>query len=113
MAAPRRVTLKEAGALDFVLQPLQVRHLELNDNFELKIALINLLPKFHGLSAQDPIRHLGTSKVYVLLIGGKVPMKLLYSCMFFPSLLRGELKSGSTLCPMRLLAIGTYLEGNS
>ncbi|KAL4306475.1 hypothetical protein AHAS_Ahas16G0182000 [Arachis hypogaea] len=47
MAAPRRVTLKEAGALDFVLQPLQVRHLELNSNFELKTTLINLLPKFH------------------------------------------------------------------
>ncbi|KAL4293795.1 hypothetical protein AHAS_Ahas18G0163800 [Arachis hypogaea] len=58
MAAPRRVTLKEAGAPNFVLQPLQVRHPELNANFELKTALINLLPKFQGLSAQDPIRHL-------------------------------------------------------
>ncbi|KAL4390444.1 hypothetical protein AHAS_Ahas03G0145700 [Arachis hypogaea] len=58
MAAPRRVTLEEAGAPDFVLQPLQVRYPELNANFELKTALINLLPKFHGLPAQDPIRHL-------------------------------------------------------
>ncbi|KAL4275786.1 hypothetical protein AHAS_Ahas20G0142000 [Arachis hypogaea] len=49
MAAPRRVTLKEAGAPDFVLQPLQVCHPELNANFELKTALINLLPKFHEL----------------------------------------------------------------
>ncbi|XP_072077976.1 uncharacterized protein [Arachis hypogaea] len=58
MATPRRVTLKEAGAPDFVFQPLQVHYPELNTNFELKTALIHLLPKFHGLSAQDPIRHL-------------------------------------------------------
>ncbi|KAL4294121.1 hypothetical protein AHAS_Ahas18G0196400 [Arachis hypogaea] len=58
MAAPKRVTLKEAGAPDFVLQPLHVLHPNLNANFELKTALINLLPKFHGLPAQDPIRHL-------------------------------------------------------
>ncbi|KAL4287204.1 hypothetical protein AHAS_Ahas19G0162800 [Arachis hypogaea] len=51
MAAPRRVTLKEAGASDFVLQPLQGRNPELNANFELKTTLIHLLPKFHGLSA--------------------------------------------------------------
>ncbi|XP_015950375.1 uncharacterized protein LOC107475258 [Arachis duranensis] len=58
MDAPRRVTIKEAGAPDYVLQPLHVTHLNLNANFELKTALINLLPKFHGLPAQDPIRHL-------------------------------------------------------
>ncbi|XP_015969945.1 uncharacterized protein LOC107493362 [Arachis duranensis] len=58
MDAPRRVTIKEAGAPDYVLQPLHVTHPNLNANFELKTALINLLPKFHGLPAQDPIRHL-------------------------------------------------------
>ncbi|KAL4321722.1 hypothetical protein AHAS_Ahas14G0138900 [Arachis hypogaea] len=58
MATLRRVTLKETGAPDFVLQPLHVLHPNLNANFELKTALINLLPKFHGLPAQDPIRHL-------------------------------------------------------
>ncbi|KAL4306520.1 hypothetical protein AHAS_Ahas16G0186500 [Arachis hypogaea] len=56
--ALRRVTLKEAGAPNFFLQPLPLRHPKLNANFELKTALINLLPKFHGLSAQDPIIHL-------------------------------------------------------
>ncbi|XP_057759505.1 uncharacterized protein LOC130979950 [Arachis stenosperma] len=58
MAAPRRVTLKEVGAPDFVPQPLHVLHPNLNANFELKTTLIHLLPKFHGLPAQDPIRHL-------------------------------------------------------
>ncbi|KAL4276057.1 hypothetical protein AHAS_Ahas20G0169100 [Arachis hypogaea] len=58
ITAPRRITLKEVGALDFTLQPFQVRHLNLNADFELKTGLINLLPKFHGLSAQDPIKHL-------------------------------------------------------
>ncbi|KAL4315047.1 hypothetical protein AHAS_Ahas15G0146000 [Arachis hypogaea] len=58
MDAPRRVTIKEAGAPDYVLQPFHVTHPNLNAKFELKTALINLLPKFHGLPAQDPIRHL-------------------------------------------------------
>ena len=58
MDAPRRVTIKEAGAPDYILQPLHVTHPNLNANFELKTALINLLPKFHGLPAQDPIQHL-------------------------------------------------------
>ncbi|KAL4300544.1 hypothetical protein AHAS_Ahas17G0211500 [Arachis hypogaea] len=58
MATPRRVTLKEVGAPDFVLQPLHVLHPNLNVNFEIKTALINLLPKFYGLPAQDSIRHL-------------------------------------------------------
>ncbi|XP_015970168.1 uncharacterized protein LOC107493612 [Arachis duranensis] len=58
MAAPRRVTIKEAGAPDYVLQPFHVTHPNLNANFELKTALINLLPKIHGLPAQDPIQHL-------------------------------------------------------
>ncbi|XP_015958053.1 uncharacterized protein LOC107482165 [Arachis duranensis] len=58
MAAPKRVTLKEAGAPDYVLQPVHVLHPNLNANFKLKTALIHLLPKFHGLPAQDPIRHL-------------------------------------------------------
>jgi len=58
MAAPRRITLKEAGAPDFTLQPFQAHHPKLNADFELKTSLINLLPKFHGLPAQDPIKHL-------------------------------------------------------
>ncbi|KAL4306441.1 hypothetical protein AHAS_Ahas16G0178600 [Arachis hypogaea] len=58
MAAPRRITLKEAGALDFTLQPFQARHPNLTVDFELKTALINLLPEFHGLPAQEPIKHL-------------------------------------------------------
>ena len=51
MAEPRRITLQEAGAPDFTLQPYQARHPNLAADFELKTALINLLPKFHGLPA--------------------------------------------------------------
>ncbi|KAL4306557.1 hypothetical protein AHAS_Ahas16G0190200 [Arachis hypogaea] len=58
MAEPRRITLHEQGAPDLILQPLQVRYPNLDPNFELKNSLINLLPKYHGLSGQDPIRHL-------------------------------------------------------
>ncbi|KAL4321728.1 hypothetical protein AHAS_Ahas14G0139500 [Arachis hypogaea] len=58
MAEPRRITLHEQGAPDLILQPLQARYPNLDHNFELKNSLINLLPKYHGLPSQDPIRHL-------------------------------------------------------
>ncbi|KAL4343851.1 hypothetical protein AHAS_Ahas11G0119700 [Arachis hypogaea] len=58
MAAPRRITLQEAGAPDFTLQSYQARHPNLAADFELKTAVINLIPKFHGLPAQEPIKHL-------------------------------------------------------
>ncbi|KAL4344026.1 hypothetical protein AHAS_Ahas11G0137200 [Arachis hypogaea] len=58
MAEPRRITLHEQGAPDIILQPLQARYPNLDPNFELKNSLINLLPKYHGLPGQDPIRHL-------------------------------------------------------
>ncbi|KAL4337310.1 hypothetical protein AHAS_Ahas12G0097400 [Arachis hypogaea] len=58
MAEPWRITLHEQGAPDIILQPLQARYPNLDPNFELKSSLINLLPKYHGLPGQDPIRHL-------------------------------------------------------
>ncbi|XP_016164927.1 uncharacterized protein LOC107607491 [Arachis ipaensis] len=58
MAEPHRITLHEQGAPDLILQPLQARYLNLDPNFELKNSLINLLPKYHGLPGQVPIRHL-------------------------------------------------------
>ncbi|XP_057719598.1 uncharacterized protein LOC130934027 [Arachis stenosperma] len=58
MAAPRRITLQEAGAPNFTLPPFQARNLNLGSDIELKTALINLLPKFHGLPAQEPLKHL-------------------------------------------------------
>ncbi|KAL4374027.1 hypothetical protein AHAS_Ahas05G0140700 [Arachis hypogaea] len=58
MVEPCRITLHEQGAPNLILQPLQARYLNLDPNFELKNSLINLLPKYHGLLGQDPIRHL-------------------------------------------------------
>ena len=58
MAEPRRITLQEAGAPDFTLQPYQARHPNLAADFELKTVLINLMPMFHGLPVQEPIKHL-------------------------------------------------------
>ncbi|XP_052116543.1 uncharacterized protein LOC127746658 [Arachis duranensis] len=58
MAEPRWITLHEQGAPDIILQPLQARYPNLDPNFELKSSLINLLPKYHGMPSQDPIRHL-------------------------------------------------------
>ena len=58
MAAPRRVTIQEAGAPDFTMQPFQAHHPAVATDFEIKTALLNLMPKFHGLPAQEPIKHL-------------------------------------------------------
>ena len=58
MAAPRRVTIQEAGAPDFTMQPFQAHHPAVTTDFELKTALLNLMPMFHGLPAQEPIKHL-------------------------------------------------------
>ncbi|KAL4329947.1 hypothetical protein AHAS_Ahas13G0351000 [Arachis hypogaea] len=55
---PRRVTLKEAGAPDLDLQPLQILYPALDPNFELKSDTINLLPKYNGLLREDPLKHL-------------------------------------------------------
>ncbi|XP_057734503.1 uncharacterized protein LOC130949923 [Arachis stenosperma] len=38
--------------------PFQARHPNLGVDIELKTAIINLLPKFHGLPAQEPLKHL-------------------------------------------------------
>ncbi|XP_015970258.1 uncharacterized protein LOC107493715 [Arachis duranensis] len=58
MAEPKRITLQEAGAPDFTLQPYHVHHTNLALDFELKMSLINFIPKFHGLPTQEPIKHL-------------------------------------------------------
>ncbi|KAL4371443.1 hypothetical protein AHAS_Ahas06G0166300 [Arachis hypogaea] len=55
---PRRITLKEARAPDINLQPIQIWYLNLDPNFELKMGMINLLPKYNGLPGKDPLKHL-------------------------------------------------------
>ena len=54
-------TLRQLTAPNLAQQPLAVHIPELDDgiNFELKPGLIHLLPKFHGLGGEDPIKHLG------------------------------------------------------
>ncbi|KAI9112359.1 hypothetical protein K1719_016556 [Acacia pycnantha] len=51
-------TLKELGAPDVNYQPLCIQYPDLAANFELKSGLIHLLPKFHGLAGECPIKHL-------------------------------------------------------
>ena len=55
-----RPTLRELTAPNLQQQPLAVQFPELADdvNFELKSGLIHLLPQFHGLSREDPNKHL-------------------------------------------------------
>ena len=53
-------TLRELMNPDLTHQPLAVTvpALDAGVNFELKSGFIHLLPKFHGLSMDDPIMHL-------------------------------------------------------
>ncbi|MED6223327.1 hypothetical protein PIB30_072903 [Stylosanthes scabra] len=53
-----RITLKQMGGASMALENQPVRFPELNENFELKSGLINLLPRFHGMLGEDPIKHL-------------------------------------------------------
>ncbi|RDX72994.1 hypothetical protein CR513_47448, partial [Mucuna pruriens] len=53
-------TLKELATPDVVYQPwcIQCPPLEQTQSYELKSSLIHLLPKFHGLTGEDPHKHL-------------------------------------------------------
>ena len=51
-------TLKEMAAPDLELQPLCIQYPQREDAFELKSGMIHLLPSFHGLSGEDPNKHL-------------------------------------------------------
>ncbi|MED6209959.1 hypothetical protein PIB30_059639, partial [Stylosanthes scabra] len=44
-----RITLKQMDGASMALENQPVRFPELNENFELKSGLINLLPRFHGM----------------------------------------------------------------
>ncbi|MED6177377.1 hypothetical protein PIB30_097546 [Stylosanthes scabra] len=44
-----RITLKQMGGASMALENQPVRFPELNENFELKSGLINLLPRLHGM----------------------------------------------------------------
>ncbi|KAL9244486.1 hypothetical protein vseg_018260 [Gypsophila vaccaria] len=53
-------TIKELTTPDLANQPLCITYPPLGEgvNFELKSGLIHLLPTFHGLSTEDPNKHL-------------------------------------------------------
>ena len=51
-------TLKELAAQDLNYQPLGIVYPEQGGDFELKSGLLHHLPKFHGLSGEDPHKHL-------------------------------------------------------
>ncbi|XP_031393661.1 uncharacterized protein LOC116205261 [Punica granatum] len=54
----RERTWRELAAPDLNQQPLCITYPETEAAFELKSGLIHLLPTFHGLSGEDPHRHL-------------------------------------------------------
>ncbi|KAL0303530.1 UNVERIFIED_CONTAM: hypothetical protein Sradi_6221100 [Sesamum radiatum] len=58
MAANNRRTIKELNAPNPDQQPLCITFSDANDDFELKFGIIHLLPSFHGLTGEDPHKHL-------------------------------------------------------
>ncbi|RDY01492.1 hypothetical protein CR513_15170, partial [Mucuna pruriens] len=65
-------TLKELARPDEAYQPWCIQYLQLEptQTYELKFGLIHLLPKFHGLTGEDPHKHLKEFHVAVGDIGG-------------------------------------------
>jgi len=51
-------TLKELAAPDVNYQTLCIQYPEVEVPFVLKIGLIHLLPRFHGLTGEDTYKHL-------------------------------------------------------
>ncbi|RDY12549.1 hypothetical protein CR513_02643, partial [Mucuna pruriens] len=62
-------TLKELATPNVVYQPwcIQYPQLELAQTYELKSGLIHLLPKFQGLTGEDPHKHLKEFHVHGIL----------------------------------------------
>ena len=58
MALARNQTLKEFAAPTLDQQPLCIDILQLEVAFELKSGVINLLPTFHGITSENPNKHL-------------------------------------------------------
>ena len=58
MMADNNWTLKELTTPNFVYQPWCIQHPRAEVSYELKIGLIHLLPKFHGLAGEDSHKHL-------------------------------------------------------
>ncbi|KAL2337346.1 hypothetical protein Fmac_011792 [Flemingia macrophylla] len=55
---PRERTLRELAAPDFTYESLCIQYANEDVPYELKTGLIHLLPKFNGLSGEDPHKHL-------------------------------------------------------
>ncbi|KAL0433341.1 UNVERIFIED_CONTAM: hypothetical protein Slati_2668400 [Sesamum latifolium] len=58
MAANNRRSIKELNAPNSDQQPLCITFTDAEDDFELKSGLVHLLPSFHGLTGEDPHKHL-------------------------------------------------------
>ena len=58
MANSNNRTLKELAIPNVTYQPLCIEHFKVNGVFELNFGLIYLLPIFHGLTSEDPHKHL-------------------------------------------------------
>ncbi|XP_027172525.1 uncharacterized protein LOC113772154 [Coffea eugenioides] len=75
-------TLRELAAPELTHQPLCITFLSLAENiaFELKSGLIHLLPSFHGLSGEEPHKHIKEFEVFAL-----VQLKKKFLKKFFPA----------------------------
>jgi hypothetical protein len=63
-------TLNELATLNLDQQPLCISYPNIDNDFELRSALIHLLPSFHGCSGEDPTKHL---KEFHIVCSGMKP----------------------------------------
>ncbi|KAL4391076.1 hypothetical protein AHAS_Ahas03G0208900 [Arachis hypogaea] len=109
---PRRITLREAGAPDINLQPLQIQYLALDLNFELKTDTINLLPKYNGLPEEDPLKNLKDFQVACSTARRHAANEAAVLVFTFPFSLEGKAKEWFYTQPENVISNGDLLRMN-
>ena len=109
MAREVERTLKELANMGVAHQPLCIQFPEFGDDttFELKSGLIHLLPSFHGLSREDPHKHL---KEFHIVCSSMKPARVTeeqIKLRAFPFSLKNLAKVGYTTFPPIRLPLGT------
>ncbi|RDX89801.1 hypothetical protein CR513_28423, partial [Mucuna pruriens] len=90
-------TLKELAILDMCIQYSQ---LESTQTYELKSGLIYLLPKFHGLTGEDPHKHLKEFHVVCSIMRPQGVLEDYIKIKVFPFSLDGATKDWLYLLPV-------------
>ncbi|OMO70066.1 Retrotransposon gag protein [Corchorus capsularis] len=92
-------TLRELAAPDVTTQNLAIQYPTTTENFEIKSGFIQILPKFHGLSGEDPHRHLIDFQVACSLTNIQGISEEQFKLRTFPFTLMDQAKNWLYLLP--------------